>query len=164
MITNAPDDRAAIANLLRDHVNTTSINTIGKRGERRSHPMTNQEKFDRAVVLLDDYDRGYATFTGIPYGGLNTDAGHKVAFITNPALANFADNIEEEVKYVNTVKSGPEKTYGKLNMAPPDYALARALFNNVKEFTTDDVVLPGRAGSKQRMAYMAPINAKVAIV
>lgn len=163
-LVNAPDKAPEIARvneLLDKYVMDTSVRNIGSGGERSALPRSNEELRDVAASLLVDTDRGYNSRAGYAYGGMPLDAGHVVSYASRPDLANKGSNLEWENQYANKGKAATEKMAANQGREATDAELAQGLFKSHVNKLVKDVVLPGRKGSKERIAYMEPINAKV---
>lgn len=166
-LVNAPAKDPAVARaaeLIDKYVMPTSIRNIGSGGERSALPRTAEELQDVAASLLVDTDRGYNSRAGYAYGGLPLDAGHVIGYINRPDLANKGFNLENEIGYVNRGKAATEKMAGNQGREATDEELAAGLLKSHVNKLTEDVVLPGRKNSKERQAFMAPINAQVAVI
>lgn len=163
-LVNAPDKSPEIARvneLLNQYVMDTSVRNIGSGGERSALPRSKAELRDVAASLLVDTDRGYNSRAGYAYGGMPLDAGHVISYASRPDLANKGSNLEWENQYANKGKAATEKMAANLGREATDAELAQGLFKSHVNKLVKDVVLPGRKGSKERIAFMGPINAKV---
>ena len=162
-LVNAPSKEPAIARvneLLDQYVMDTSIRDIGSAGERGELPRSNAELRDVAASLLVDTDRGYNSRAGYAYGGMPLDGGHIIGYASRPDLANKGSNLEWENQYANKGKSATERMAKGFDREATDAELAQGLFRSHLNKLVEDVVLPGRKGSKTREEFMAPINAK----
>jgi len=146
--------------LLDKYVMSTSISGIGSGGQR--HQRNAEQLRDVAASLLVDTDRGYNSRAGYAYGGMPLDAGHVIGHASRPDLSDKGSNLEWENQYANKGKAATEKMAANQGREATDAELAEGLFKSHKNKLLADVVLPGRKGSKERNAYMQPINDKVA--
>ena len=158
----APDKGPAISRmneLLDKYVMGTSIAGIGSGGQRQQR---NAEQLrDVAASLLVDTDRGYNSRAGYALGGMPLDAGHVIGHASRPDLSDKGFNLELENQYANKGKAATEKMAANQGREATDAELAEGLFKSHRNKLIADVVLPGRKGSKERNAYMQPINDKV---
>lgn len=163
-LVNAPAKEPEIARvneLLDQYVMDTSIRNIGSAGERGDLPRSNEELRDVAASLLVDTDRGYNSRAGYAYGGMPLDGGHVVGYASRPDLANTGSNLEWENQYANKGKAATEKMAAGLGREATDAELAQGLFKSHLNKLIEGTELPGRKNSKERRAFMEPINAKV---
>ena len=162
-LINAPDKRPAIermAYLIDKYVMNTSVSDIGSGGQR--HQRTPEQLRDVAASLLVDIDRGYNSRAGYAYAGMPLDAGHVIGHASRPDLSDKGFNLEYENQYANKGKSATEKMASQQGREATDKELAEGLFKSHKNKIVEDIVLPGRRGSKALKAFMEPINEKVA--
>jgi len=158
----APDKGPAIARmneLLDKYVMGTSIANIGSGGQR--HQRNADQLRDVAASLLVDTDRGYNSRAGYAFGGMPLDAGHIIGHASRPDLSDKGSNLEWENQYANKGKAATEKIAANQSREATDAELAEGLFKSHKNKIMADVVLPGRKGSKERNAFMKPINDKI---
>ena len=111
--------------------------------------------------MLVDTDRGYNSRAGYAYGGMPLDAGHVIGHASRPDLSDKGFNLELENQYANRGKAATEKMAANQGREATDQELAAGLFKSHKNKLLEDVVLPGRKGSKERNDFMEPINRKV---
>ena len=158
----APSKEPAIARmneLLDKYVMATSVAGIGSGGQR--HQRNAEQLRDVAASLLVDTDRGYNSRAGYALGGMPLDAGHVIGHASRPDLSDKGFNLEWENQYANKGKAATEKIAANQGREATDAELAEGLFKSHKNKLLADVVLPGRKGSKERNAFMQPINNKV---
>ena len=162
MDTNAPSKALAIEKakeLIEKHVMPTSYNTIGRLGSREAP--TAEEALGRAASLLVDTDNGGNRRMQYAFGNIPLDAGHIQSHASRPDLSNDPTNIEMQIGYVNKGQAATEKMAAGLGREATAAELADGIFRSHLNKVLSDVVLPGRKGSKERQAFMAPINAKL---
>lgn len=161
-LVNAPPKEPAIARLgelLDKYVMGTSVSSIGSGGARDTR--TPEQLRDITASLLVDTDRGYHSRAGYAYGGISNDVGHIVGHESRPDLSDEATNLEMQNQYANKGQAATEKMAANQGREATNEELAQGLFKSHKNKLLADVVLPGRKGSKERNAYMQPINDKV---
>ena len=162
MDTNAPSKGAAIERvkeLLQKHVMPTSYNTVGRLGSREAP--TAEEALGRAASLFVDTYNGGNRRMQYAFGNIPLDAGHIQSHASRPDLSNDPLNIEMQIGYVNKGQAATEKMAASLGREATPEELANGIFRSHLNKILSDVVLPGRKGSKEREAFMAPINAKL---
>ena len=147
--------------LLDKYVMDSSISSIGSGGARGNR--NTEQLRDVTASLLVDTDNGYNGRAGYAYGGMPLDAGHIIGHASRPDLSDEGSNLDYENQYVNKGKSATEKMAAQQGREATDAELANGLLKSHINKLVADVVLPGRKGSKERQAYMAPINAKVGL-